>query len=63
MEALKRYIGNNEQMFICLYCNIVVLRWQWTRVVVVVVLRIYIALAIFQPYCDLEAGDNQYLKS
>ena len=28
-----------------------------------VVLRIYVALAIFQPYCDLEAGDNQSLKS
>ena len=28
-----------------------------------VVLRINVALAIFQPYCDLEAGDNQSLKS
>ena len=27
-----------------------------------VVLRIYVALAVFQPYRDLEAGDNQYLK-
>ena len=27
-----------------------------------VVLRIYVALAIFQPYRDLEAGDNQSLK-
>ena len=27
-----------------------------------VVLRIYVALAVFQPYCDLEAGDNQSLK-
>ena len=27
-----------------------------------VVLRIYIDLAIFQPYLDLEAGDNQSLK-
>ena len=26
------------------------------------VLRIYVALAIFQPYCDLEAGDNQSLE-
>ena len=26
------------------------------------VLRIYIALAVFQPYRDLEAGDNQSLK-
>ena len=28
-----------------------------------VVLRIYFAFAIFQPYRDLEAGDNQSLKS
>ena len=30
-----------------------------------IVLRIYVALAIhvFQPICDLEAGDNQSLKS
>ena len=28
-----------------------------------VLLRIYVALAIFQPYRDLEAGDNQSLKS
>ena len=27
-----------------------------------VVLRIYVALAVFQPYRDLEAGDNQPLK-
>ena len=27
-----------------------------------VVLRIYIASAVFQPYRDLEAGDNQSLK-
>ena len=26
------------------------------------VLRIYVALAEFQAYCDLEAGDNQSLK-
>ena len=25
-------------------------------------LRIYVALAVFQPYGDLEAGDNQSLK-
>ena len=25
-------------------------------------LGIYVALAVFQPYRDLEAGDNQYLK-
>ena len=28
-----------------------------------VALRIYVALAVFQPYRDLEAGDNQSLKS
>ena len=27
-----------------------------------VVLGIYVALAVFQPYRDLEAGDNQSLK-
>ena len=27
-----------------------------------VLLRIYVALAVFQPYRDLEAGDNQSLK-
>ena len=27
-----------------------------------VVLRIYVALAVFQPYRDLEAEDNQSLK-
>ena len=27
------------------------------------VLRIYVAFAIFHPYRDLEAGDNQSLKS
>ena len=29
---------------------------------VLVVFRIYVALAVFQPYRDLEAGDNQSLK-
>ena len=27
-----------------------------------VVLRIYVALVVFQPYRDLKAGDNQSLK-
>ena len=27
-----------------------------------VILRIYVALAVFQPYRDLEGGDNQSLK-
>ena len=37
----------------------------WPMLVIgwLVVLRIYVALAIFQPYRDLEAGDNQSLKS
>ena len=37
----------------------------WNEIVVdgkLVVLRIYVALAVFQPYRDLEAGDNQSLK-
>ena len=32
-------------------------------VLVLVVLRFYVALAIFKPYHDLEAGDDQSLKS
>ena len=38
---------------------------SWDDVVLVgwlVVLRIYVASAVFQPYRDLEAGDNQSLK-
>ena len=31
-------------------------------VAVVVVLRIYVALAVLQPYREIEAGDNQSLK-
>ena len=27
-----------------------------------IVLRIYVALAIIQPYCEMKAGDNQSLK-
>ena len=34
----------------------------WKIIVVVVVWRINVDLAIFQPYLDLEAGDNQSLK-
>ena len=30
---------------------------------VVLWFRIYVALDIFQPYRDLEAGDNKFLKS
>ena len=29
---------------------------------ILVVLRIYVAFAVFQPYRNLEAGDNQSLK-
>ena len=32
-------------------------------VVVVVIFRMYVALVVFQPYCDLKSGDNQSLKS
>ena len=32
------------------------------NLVFVVVLRIYVAWVVFQPYRDLEAGDNQSLK-
>ena len=32
------------------------------RVGWLIVLRIYVALAVFPSYCDLEAGDNQSLK-
>ena len=31
--------------------------WGW-----LVVLRIYVASVVFQPYLDLETGDNQSLK-
>ena len=34
-----------------------------TVVGLLAVLRIYVALAIFQPYRDMEAEDNQSLKS
>ena len=34
-----------------------------TNVLVWFVSRIYVASAIFEPYGDLEAGDNQSLKS
>ena len=37
----------------CIYCT-----FGWLAV-----LRIYVALAIFHSYRDLEAGDNQSLKS
>ena len=37
------------------------LEWPWLGFWLVV-LRIYVALVVFQPYRDLEAGDNQSLK-
>ena len=36
---------------------IILLNYSW-----LVVLRIYVASAVFQPYRDLDAGDNQSLK-
>ena len=36
--------------------------FQGNKVGLLVVLRIYVALAVLQPYQDLEAGDNQSLK-
>ena len=36
--------------------NIAIFGW------LLVILRIYVALEVFQPYRDLEAGDNQSLK-
>ena len=42
------------------------IRWQfaqcWQNVGWLIVLRISVALVVFQPYRDLEAGDNQSLK-
>ena len=46
------------------YCSVGQIDSEETRLVGwLVVLRIYVALAIFQPYRDLKAGDKQYLKS
>ena len=61
-------------MFLCLNCNIIKRHNIWRNihhfrsrqvgwlVGWLVVLRINVDLAIFQPYLDLEAGDNQSLK-
>ena len=43
------------QQYICPSHFYLVIGW-------LVVLRIYVVLAVFQPYHDLKAGDNQYLK-
>ena len=45
---------NTSEFFIC---NVTVIKIGW-----LVVLRINVDLAIFQPHLDLEAGDNQSLK-
>ena len=45
----------NWQIFKQVHCCSVLVGW-------LVVLRIYVASAVFQPYRDLEAGDNQSLK-
>ena len=37
-------------------------RYDFNAGLVLVFLRIYVDLAVFQPYLDLEAGDNQSLK-
>ena len=57
-------------MFLCLNCNIIKHHNIWRnihhfrsrQVGWLVVLRINVDLAIFQPYLDLEAGDDQSLK-
>ena len=52
-------VKNLNPVYSCLYVipNIKVYDW-W-----LVSLRIYVALAILQPYRDLEEADNQSLKS
>ena len=57
-------------MFLCWNCNIIKRHNIWKnihhfrsrQVGWLVVLRINVDLAIFQPYLDFEAGDNQSLK-
>ena len=57
-------------MLLCLNCNIIKRHHIWRKihhfrsrqVGWLVVLRINVDLAIFQPYLDLEAGDNKFLK-
>ena len=57
-------------MFLCLNCNSIKRHNIWRnihnfrsrQVGWLVVLRIHVDLAIFQPYLDLEAEDNQSLK-
>ena len=47
MISVGRFGGNKALLYLV----------EW-----LVVLRIYVALAVFQPYRDLETGDNQSLK-
>ena len=57
-------------MFLCLNCNSIKRHNIWRnihhfrsrQVGWLVALRINVELAIFRPYLDLEAGDNQSLK-
>ena len=47
--------------FTAVFLDAVLLLFSWL-VGWLIVLRIYVASAVFQPYHDLEAGDNQSLK-
>ena len=49
---------------LCVKARVAALEWTTTTtsLVLLVVLRIYVALAIFHLYFDLEAGDNKFLK-
>ena len=53
IESIQRY---------SIYCIPGKSRQIWGKIGWLVVLRINVDLAIFQPYLDLEAGDNQSLK-
>ena len=48
-------ISHTKRVNVCCIIQFVLMDWS-------VVLRIYVALAVFQPYHDLEAGENQSLK-
>ena len=53
-------IVNDIVTLTLLYQNSIL--WTWLALSWLVVLRIYVASAVFQPYLDLETGDNQSLK-
>ena len=56
LNALYHYFGTQKlNITIKLFFKFKLVGW-------LVVLRIYVALVVFQPYSDLEAGDNQSLK-